>query len=173
MIIRPAEARDIAQIIDIWNPVIRDTAATFTTEEKTPAGLATTMADRETAGHAFLVATDAAQVLGFATCFPFRGGPGYVRTLEHSVILAPQARGQGCGRALVFALQDAALGAGARHLIAGVSGENLGAVEFHKAIGFRQVGVLPGVGYKFGRWMDLILLQKTLVDLPDNPHETG
>lgn len=169
MIIRPATEADIPQIMDMWNPQIRDTASTFTTAGKTAETLAATLAERAAAGHAFLVACEGARLLGLATVFPFRSGPGYVHTLEHSVLLIPEARGRGVGRALMQALETAAQAAGARHLIAGVSGENPGAIAFHKAIGFVEVGRLPGVGRKFGRWMDLILLQKTLGDAPDNP----
>jgi len=173
MIIRGATAADIPQIIEIWNPVIRKSVATFTTEEKTAADIAKSLAERAAMGHAFLVACEGAQILGFATCFPFRGGPGYVYTLEHTVIVAPSACGQGIGGFLMSALEDAARKAGARHLIAAVSGENTGAVSFHETIGFRKVGHLPNVGRKFGRWMDLILLQKTLTDPTDNQSETG
>ena len=167
MRIEPATAADVPQICELWNTLIRDTATTFTTQEKTPDDLLAMIAAGRAADQAFLVARNNGRFVGFALCFAFRGGPGYAHTLEHSVHLCPDARGAGIGRALMTALEEAQLRAGTRHLIAGVSGENPGGVAFHKAIGFAEVGRLPEAGYKFGRWMDLVLLQKTLSMKPD------
>ena len=159
MIIRRAEAGDVFAILDIWNPLIRDTSVTFTTLEKTAQGLADDIAAR---GDAFLVAEAAGQILGFAKYGAFRSGPGYAHTAEHSVILAGDARGQGVGRALMARLEDHARTQGIHVLIAGVSGENEAAIAFHRAIGFTEAARLPEVGRKFGRWMDLVLLHKRL-----------
>ena len=159
MIIRRAEAVDVPAILDIWNPLIRDTSVTFTTVEKTAQGLADDLAVR---GDAFLVVEAAGQILGFATYGPFRGGPGYAHTAEHSVILAGDARGRGVGRALMARLEAQARAQGIHVLIAGVSSENEGAIAFHRAIGFTQGAHLPEVGRKFDRWMDLVLLHKRL-----------
>lgn len=162
MIIRPAERGDCAAIAAIWNANIRHTATTFTTEEKTPEGLMRDIAARAAEGRAFLVVEQDGRVRGFATCFQFRGGPGYARTAEHTVMLDSAAQGQGWGRALMAALEDHARSTGIHSLIAGVSGENPAGAAFHEALGYRRVAVLPEVGFKFGRWMDLILLQKLL-----------
>jgi len=157
MILRRAAARDVEAILAIWNPLIRDTAVTVTTEEKTAEGLAAKIATR---GTAFIVARDAGRVLGFATFGPFRIGPGYRHTAEHTVILAEGARRGGTGRALMAQLEDVARARGIHTLIGAVSGENAGAIAFHEAIGFTRAGVLPAVGHKFGRWMDLLLFHK-------------
>lgn len=159
MILRPAAASDIPAILAIWNPVIRDTAATFTTEEKTHEGLATLIAER---GEAFLVAEGAGRVLGFAGFGPFRAGPGYRHTAEHTVYLAEAARGRGTGRALMARLEEVARARGIHTLIGAVSGENAGAIAFHEAVGFARAGTLPGAGHKFGRRLDLVLFHKTL-----------
>ena len=98
MTIRPARAADAQAIAAIWNPMIRDTAITFTTAEKTEAGLQADIAARD---GAFWVAGEGGHVLGFATYAQFRGGPGYARTMEHTVILSPLAHGRGIGRALM------------------------------------------------------------------------
>ncbi|APX21492.1 MAG: N-acetyltransferase [Rhodobacteraceae bacterium] len=157
MIVRPARAEDAAPLVALWNPWIRDTAITFTTDEKTEAGLAADIAAR---GPAFVVAEDGGALLGFATFFPFRAGPGYAWTKEHTVILAPEARGRGAGRALMAALEDEAQRQGVHALMAGISAENPAGVAFHAAIGFHEVARLPQVGRKFDRWMDLVLMQK-------------
>lgn len=157
--IRQAVPEDAADIAAIWNPVIRETAITFTTEEKTEAALADDIAAR---GRLFLVAGDKGRVAGFATAFPFRNGPGYARTLEHTIHLAPRARGRGTGRALMAALAREAAARDAASLWAGISSANPGGAAFHAAIGFGHVAVLPQVGWKFGRWHDLILMCKRL-----------
>jgi phosphinothricin acetyltransferase len=162
MILRPADARDAATVAAIWNPVIRDTAATFTTQEKTTDGLTADFAARAAEGKLFLLAEEAGEVLGFATYFQFRNGPGYAHTMEHSIILSPAARGRGVGRALMGRLEDHARAGGVHSLWAGVSAENPPGVAFHRAIGFTEVARLPEVGHKFGRWMDLVLMQKIL-----------
>ena len=162
MILRRAEARDAVAVAAIWNPVIRDTAATFTTQEKTAEGLAADFATRAAEGKLFLVAEEAGEILGFATYFQFRNGPGYARTMEHSIILSPAARGRGLGRALMAGIEDHARAAGVHSLWAGVSAENPAGVAFHLSVGFAEVARLPEVGFKFGRWMDLVLMQKIL-----------
>jgi len=157
MRIRLVGAADIAPILEIWNPLIRDTSVTFTSFEKTHDGLAADIAAR---GTAFLVAEEAGALMGFASYGTFRGGPGYVHTAEHTVIVAPSAQGRGAGRALMHALEDQARAEGIHVLVAGVSAENVSAIAFHRAIGFAEAGRLPEVGRKFGRWMDLVFLQK-------------
>ncbi|MDF1669833.1 MAG: GNAT family N-acetyltransferase [Roseovarius sp.] len=162
MIVRAVATADIPAIADIWNHNIRHTVNTFTTAEKTPDGLARDIETRTAEGKGFWVAEDAGRILGFATYFQFRGGPGYAHTAEHSVMLAEAAMGRGVGRTLMAALEGHARGAGMRSLIAGVAGENTAGVAFHTAIGYKTIAVLPEVGRKFERWMDLILMQKLL-----------
>ncbi|MGR3314940.1 GNAT family N-acetyltransferase [Roseovarius indicus] len=159
MSVRAAGPEDAGAIAEIWNPYIRETSVTFTTDEKTVAGLTVDIAARP---GAFFVAEDDGAVLGFATAFPFRGGPGYRHTMEHTVQLAPDAAGRGLGRALMTRLEAALRESGAHVLVSGVSGENTVGIAFHHAIGFETVGRMPEVGRKFGRWMDLVLMQKIL-----------
>ena len=160
--IRPADPRDFDQIMAFWNPMIRDTTVTFSSEEKTAASLADMIASRRAAAAEFLVAEEGGKVLGLATYAQFRGGNGYRHAMEHTVILAPEAQGRGLGRALMMALEGHARAAGCHVLVAGVSGENAAGLGFHRAIGFVETGRMPQVGRKFGRWLDLVLMQKTL-----------
>ena len=156
--IRPAVKDDFPQIAKIWNQIIRDTAATFTNAEKEVAELVQAKA----AGRPFFVAEQDGKVVGFATYFPFRSGPGYARTKEHTIQLAPDARGKGFGRGLMEAVEDHARDAGVHTIWAGISSENPDGKAFHAALGYEEIAVLPEVGRKFGRWMDLILMRKVL-----------
>lgn len=162
MIIRPAGAADHAALLALWNPLIRETTITFSSEEKTPAALALMIATRRAQGHEFFVAYEGAELLGFASYAQFRGGNGYAQAMEHTIVLAKAARGRGVGRALMAGVADHARAGGAHTLFAGVSAENPEAVGFHEAIGFETVACVPEVGRKFGRWLDLILMMKYL-----------
>ncbi len=159
MNIRQAQIGDAAAIAEITNTIIRETLVTFTTDEREVDAVAK---DIQARGPAFLVAEENAQVLGFATYGAFRNGPGYAECREHSIQLAPEARGQGTGRALLSALEDAARKQGIHVLVAGISSANAGAVAFHAALGYRQVALMPEVGLKWGKRLNLLLMQKIL-----------
>lgn len=156
--IRAARPGDAPAIAEIWNRIIRDTTITFTTAEKDPETIAAGIAG----GAPVHVAEEAGTILGFVTAFQFRGGPGYAHTFEHSIHLVPGAHGRGLGRALMAAVENDLRARGAHSLFAGVSGENAAGVTFHAALGYREVARLPEVGWKFGRWHDLVLMQKML-----------
>lgn len=160
--IRDATPADAPSIAAIWNPVIRDTAITFNSAEKSEAEIARMIADRQAEGHAFLVAEAGGEVAGFATYAQFRGGIGYARAMEHTILLSPAAQSRGVGRALMAAIEDHARAGGAISLIAGVSAENPAGRAFHARLGFAEVAILQRVGFKFGRTMDLVLMQKFL-----------
>ncbi len=156
--VRDASAADAAAVAAIWNHYIRDTAVTFNAADKSAAEVADLIATRE----AFLVAEVDGTVAGFATWVQFRAGVGYRFTIENTVLLAPGRGGQGIGRALMGVLADRARAAGHHAMWAGVSAENPAGVAFHAALGFREIARLPQVGHKFGRWMDLVLMQLPL-----------
>ena len=160
--IRPAEPGDAEAICALWNPIIRDTMVTFNSVEKTPEELRAMLADKAAAGQPFLVAEAEGALAGFVTYTQFRGGVGYRHTVEHTIILDARARGRGIGRALMAAVEDHARAAGMHSIIAGVCHENPAGVAFHARLGFAEVARLPQVGRKFGRWHDLVLMQKML-----------
>ncbi|MCB1312051.1 MAG: N-acetyltransferase [Sedimentitalea sp.] len=159
MILRAARPEDAAAVCAIANPIIRDTLITFTTRERMAQDVARQIAER---GAAFLVAERGGAVAGFATYGPFRSGPGYAASREHTVQLVPEARGRGLGRALMARLEAVASGEGIHVLIAGISAANPAAIAFHAALGYAEVGRMPEVGRKQGRWLDLVLMQKIL-----------
>lgn len=158
MIVRAATSEDAATIAAIWNPQILDTVVTFNSVPKSDHDVAAMIAQRP----CFLVLEIDQKLAGFASYDQFRGGIGYAHTMEHTIILAPEASGRGAGRALMRALMDHARAADVHTLWAGVSAENSAGVAFHSSLGFETVAVLPEVGRKFDRWMDLVLMQKRL-----------
>lgn len=164
MILRPAGPADTPAILEIWNAIIRDTTVTFTSIEKTPATFAALVADRRARGREVFVAEDAEAggVAGFASYDQFRPGDGYVHAMEHTILLGPSARGRGHGRALLQRIEDHARAGGAHTLFAGVSGENAAGIAFHARMGFATAQRYPEAGRKFGRWLDLVLMEKRL-----------
>mgnify|MGYP000197491009 CR=1 FL=1 len=160
MTIRQAFPKDAAEICEIINPIIQDTLTTFTTRLRNPEE---TRLEIEQRGAAFMVAEEAEKVIGFASFGPFRAGPGYAHSKELSIHLASHAQGQGHGRQLMRSLELIAVRNSVHVLIAAISSANPGAVEFHRKQGFEQVGHMPNVGFKHGRWLDLILMQKRLL----------
>lgn len=155
--IRAARAEDAAILAAIWNPWIRETAVTFNAIEKTEADMQAMIAERD----CFLVYINNG-LQGFATYSQFRGGIGYATCMEHTVILTPTARGMGAGRALLAGIEAHATAAGAHQMIAGVSGENPEGRAFHTALGYHEIAIIRDAGFKFGRFMDLVLMQKFL-----------
>ena len=156
MTIRAAETADAQQIAGIWNDAIRETTVTFNPIEKTSEEVAALIAKDS------FVWEENGQVLGFARYFAFRGGEGYRFTSEHTVMVHPDQQGRGGGRELMQTVLSHAKAAGKRSMIAGCSAENPDAVRFHAKLGFREVATLREVGFKFGRWIDLVLMQQTL-----------
>ena len=159
--IRPATLADAPAICVLWNTLISDTTATFTNTAKTPGEVADLITQRHAGGHAFLVA-DEGGLLGYATYAQFRGGDGYATCMEHSINLAPASMGKGVGRRLMAAVESHTRAQGAHQMLAGISGENIAAVAFHSAVGYVQIATIPQAGCKFGRFIDLVLVQKFL-----------
>jgi phosphinothricin acetyltransferase len=160
--IRPAKATDAAALAALLNHWIEGTAVTFNPVPKSQDDILAMIATKAAAGHAFLVAVEGDQLLGQASYGQFRAGSGYRTCMEHSISLSPQAKGRGIGRALMAAIEDHSRAAGAHQMIAGVSGENPEGRAFHDRLGYRHIATIPEAGFKFGRYMDLVLMQKFL-----------
>jgi len=140
------------------NDVIENSTATFTTVTKTVAQVVQDIQPPQPC----LVVRDSAEVIGYARYFPFRAGPGYAHAAEYSIALTVQARGTGISRDLLNALCEMARNDGKTQLIGALSGDNQAAIHFHLNNGFEQVGRLPDAGQKWGKSLDLILMQKRL-----------
>ena len=139
--------------------MIRDTVVTFDSREKSISEVGEIIASRP---GAFFVAEDCDGVPGFASFAQFRPGTGYTSTMEHTIMLRENARAQGTGRALMETILTTARDHSCRVMVAALSGENTSAIAFHRALGFEHAGLIAQAGRKFGRWHDLILMQRQL-----------
>ena len=165
MQIRTAKLWDAEAIADIWNDVILKTDKTFNSIEMKPSDITTMIAEKGREGHPFIVA-ERNGILGFATYNQFRSSVGYARTMEHTIIVREGARRSGVGRMLMERIEKIAKNNNVHSLIAGISGTNNAAILFHRSQGFAQVGRMPEIGYKLGRWHDLVLMQKMIAAMP-------
>src|ERR1019366_10106771 len=109
-----------------------------------------------------LVAEHDGAVIGYAYAVPFRKRPAYRYTVKHSIYVHPDHLHSGIGRLLLPALIDACAASGYRQMIGYIDASNLPSIQLHDAFGFRQVGYLPSIGFKFGGWTDSIIMQRSL-----------
>ena len=109
-----------------------------------------------------LVAEEGGQVLGYAYAVPFRKRPAYRYAVKHSIYVHNDHLQRGVGRMLMGALIDACAAGGFRQMIGYIDAANRASLALHERFGFRQVGYLPAIGYKFGHWTDTVLVQRSL-----------
>ena len=165
MQIRDAAARDIGGIAAIYNDAVANTTAIWNETVVDAANRSAWLAERTRQGYPVLVAVeDDGTVLGYASFGDWRAFDGYRHTVEHSVYVRGDRRRGGVGVALMTALIDRARALGKHAMIGGIEAGNAPSIRLHERLGFRQVGLLPQVGAKFGRWLDLAFLQLTLDD---------
>ncbi len=162
MDIGPATRDDCDAIAALWNPIINDTTITFNSQPKTVEMLRELLEAKTRDDQPFLLARDGDALAGFATYGRFRGGNGYDRTVEHTIMLGAHARGRGLGRVLLTAIEDHARTRAIHTMVAGLSADNGAAIAFHAAMGYVESGRMAQVARKFGHWQDLVLMQKTL-----------
>jgi phosphinothricin acetyltransferase len=165
--LRAATEADLPGILAIYNEVIANTTAVYAETPVTLEDRRRWFQARRAQGYPVLVsvATEAGEdrVTGFASFGDFRAWPCYRHTVEHSVHVRADRRGQGIGRALVEALFPAAAAQGKHIMIAGVDADNAVSLALHERLGFERVAHFREVGRKFGRWLDLIFLQRTVI----------
>lgn len=161
--IRPATAGDLPAILQIVNQAIATTTADWNIAPQTLEERAAWFTSRQQAGFPVLVAERPdGTLIGWASYGPFREREGYATTVEHSVYVTEQARGTGAGSALLEALIEHARAAGKHVMVGGLDGENHASLRFHARHGFVIVGRMPEVGRKFDRWLELVLVQRTI-----------
>jgi len=162
-LIRPSTEQDIDAITQIYSEHVLHGTGTFEIEPPTPAEMRTRRAEVLAKGLPYLVVEDAGRVLGFAYCNWFKPRPAYRFSAEDSVYMDSTAHRQGLGRALLAELCAQAERAGVRKLIAVIGDSaNTASVGLHQALGFTEVGTMAACGWKFERWLDIVLMEKPL-----------
>jgi phosphinothricin acetyltransferase len=164
MFIRDATPADLTAITAIYAHHVLHGTGTFEEEPPDEADMAARIAKVQEAGSAWLVAEgDDGAVAGYGYYAQFRDRSAYRFTAEDSIYVREDVRGQGVGKALVAALVQRAEAQGFRQMIAVIGdSENTGSIGLHLSLGFRQVGVLRAAGLKFGRWLDVVQMQRAL-----------
>lgn len=157
--IAPAERQDLPEILAIYNDVIRTSTAVYREIEFTAEAGATWFNSKCAAGFPFIVAKDASGVTGFGSLGDFRAPPCYQHSVEHSVHVRSDRRGQGIGRRLLIELMHLAAGMHKHVMIAGIDADNAVSIKLHESLGFIKVAHFHEVGFKFGRWLDLVFLE--------------
>ena len=173
-IIRETVDADLPAITAIYVDEVLHGTATFELAPPDEAEMASRLRAVRALDLPWLTAEIDGQAAGYAYLAPFRLRPAYRYCVELSVYIAPEARGQGIGRALMEALIARARAMGLRHLI-GVIGDsaNAGSIALHKATGFREAGVWRETGWKFERWIDVVLMQLDLTPDGRPPESDG
>ena len=154
-----ASRQDLPGILAIYNEVIRNSTAIFTDIELTQERGAAWYDAKIAGGFPLVVARDASGITGFGSFGEFRAWPGYRHSVEHSVHIRADCRGMGLGRMLVAELMGRASAMHKHVMIAGIDADNTASIKLHHRLGFIQVGHFHEVGFKFGRWLDLVFLQ--------------
>ncbi len=162
--LRPATNADIPAITGIYADAVVNGTASFELTPPDQAEMARRMQALLDAGYPYLAADGDGALLGYAYAAPYRPRPAYRLTVEDLVYVAPQAQGRGVGRALLAALIEACERRGYRQMLAVIGDlpRQPGSVALHAALGFREAGRLPDVGFKHGRWLDSLLMQRAL-----------
>jgi L-amino acid N-acyltransferase YncA len=163
--IREAARGDVAAITAIQNALLATTTYEWTETPHTEADRHAWLERQRAAGHPVLVGVDGGEVVGWAAYGEFRDSekwPGYLPTVEHTVHVRGDQWGRGVGRLLIETLAAHARAAGKRVMVGGIDGSNVDSIRFHERLGFVEVARLPGIGEKFGRRLDLVLMQRAL-----------
>ncbi len=157
-------ARHADAILAIFNDAIVNSTALYDYQPRTAESMVAWFDAKQKGGFPVIGLEDeSGQLLGFASWGSFRAYPAYKYTVEHSVYIRQDQRGGGLGKRLMQALIAEAQARGNVHAMVGaIDAANAGSIALHQKLGFQSVGLMPQVGFKFGRWLDLALYQLTL-----------
>ena len=169
MELREAGERDLPAILAVYNEIITTSTAVYTLAPTTLEERRGWLQARSASGYPVLIAIRDARVIGFSSFGDWRGTwPGYRYTVEHTVHVESAARGTGVGRQLLEALFPRALALHKHVMVGGIDADNHASIRFHERLGFVPVAHFREVGHKFGRWLDLVFVQK-LLEAPGSP----
>jgi phosphinothricin acetyltransferase len=161
--IRASSDQDVPAITAIYGHHVLHGTGTFETTAPTEADMAGRRADVLSKGLPYLVAENDGRVIGFAYCQWFKPRPAYRFSAEDSIYMHPDAAGQRLGNKLLGELCKQAEAAGVRKLIAVIGdSENVRSIGVHRALGFTHAGVIRSCGWKFGKWLDIVLMEKSV-----------
>jgi len=163
--IRPAVAADIPAITTIYAHAVLHGTASWELDPPDEAEMLRRFKAIAAGGYPYLIAEEAGRLLGYAYAGAYRPRPAYRSTVENSIYIAPDSQGRGVGGALLDALMQECTRRGFRQMIAVIgdgTGASLGSRRLHERAGFRLIGVAEKVGFKHGRWLDQMLMQKDL-----------
>lgn len=170
LIIRPSRPDDIPAITAIYAHHVLEGTGTFEIEPPSREDMAQRRSEVLSRGLPYLVAEQESRVVGFAYCNWFKPRPAYRFSAEDSVYVEPGHHRIGLGRALMAELVAAAQRAGVRQLIAVIGDSaNAGSIGLHRAVGFEPAGVLRSCGWKFDRWLDVVMMQRAIGTGADTP----
>ncbi len=164
-VIIEASETHLPAIQAIFNQAVRETFSIWSETETTLEQRRAWLHARRDAGFPVLAAIDPrqpSQALGYGSFGVFRDFPGYVKTVEHSVYVAPSAQRRGIGKAIVSQLIEEARARKLERMVGGIDSSNAGSLAMHEALGFERQGCLKGVGRKFGKSLDLVFVVKAL-----------
>jgi L-amino acid N-acyltransferase YncA len=159
--IRCATPADLPAINDIYNHYVLHSTCTYQTEPETMESRRAWF-DHHGEKHPITVAEESGRIVGWGSLSRFHPRAAYAQTVENSVYVDHRQHRRGIGRALLADLIERAEKIGHHAIIAGIDGEQAPSVALHAALGFEQVGYLKQVGFKFGRWLDVIYMQRLL-----------
>lgn len=161
--VRPGTGDDIGAVTDIYAHAVRHGSSSFEIVAPDIAEMARRRAEVIGRGLPWLVAQAGNDVVGYAYATPFRARAAYRFTLEDSIYLHPRAQRAGIGRVLLAELLARCEQTGARQMVAVIGDSNsLASIALHRRLGFAHSGTLKAVGWKFGRWIDVVLMQRAL-----------
>lgn len=164
-IIRPATLGDLPAITAIYAREVREGSATFELDPPDLAEMTRRFEALKAGGFPYLVCEADCAVAGYAYAGPYRARPAYRFTVENSVYFNPNAQRRGLGAKLLSSLLGASEKHGYRQMIAVIGDSaNLGSIAVHRSCGFAMIGTHPHVGFKFGRWLDIVMMQRALGD---------
>jgi phosphinothricin acetyltransferase len=158
MLIRPATLQDQPGILEIYNESVLNSTATFDTDPRTPEKQLEWF-NRHKANHPILVAEENGRIAGWASLSPWSDRCAYDSTVEVSVYLAPEQRGKGLGFQLLQQVTEAGRKAGNHTILSRISSDNLASIRIHEKAGYSTVGTMKEVGFKFGRFLDVVMMQ--------------
>jgi len=163
VLIRDAQEADLEGILHIYNDAVRNSTAIWNDSPVDLESRRRWLAERQEQGNPVLVALgDDGQVAGYASYGPWRPHEGFRHTVEHSVYVRQGQRGSGVGRGLMHVLIQRARDSGRHVMVGAIESENRASIHMHQQLGFTHVGQMRQVGCKFGRWLDLTLVQLIL-----------